>query len=207
MSSGFPVAGLLLAGGRSSRFGEDKAFATLNGTPLINRAVARLGPQVARLAINSNSDPAGFAETGLPVIADPIANYAGPLAGVLAGMIWLRKTAPEIPLLVTAAVDTPFFPENLVESLMTQSGGLSLTMAASESDTHPTFALWPVGLEQDLADYLERGGRKLHDWMGRQEAGICFFPAAEIAGELVDPFFNINRPDQREAAEALLQRG
>ncbi len=207
MASAFPVAGLLLAGGRSSRFGEDKSFAALDGAPLIERAAARLQPQVAKLAINSNSDPAGFAETGLPVIGDPIPGYAGPLAGVLGGLIWLRRTSPEIVALVTAAVDTPFFPDNLVEAMMTQSGGRSLVMAASESGTHPTFALWPVGLEPDLAHYLERGGRKLHDWMARQEAGICFFGAAEIAGELVDPFFNINRPDQRNAAEALLKRG
>ncbi|ODA66011.1 Molybdenum cofactor guanylyltransferase [Methyloligella halotolerans] len=204
--SGHPAAGLLLAGGRSSRFGADKSFATLDGAQLVDRAIARLKPQVARLAINSNGDPAGFAGTGLPVIADPIAGYAGPLAGVLAGLIWLRKTSPEIPALVTAAVDTPFFPETLVETMLSQSRGRSLVMAASESGTHPTFALWPAGLETELADYLERGGRKLHDWMARQEAAICFFPAVEIKGELVDPFFNINRPDQREAAEALLQR-
>ncbi|XSG81666.1 MAG: molybdenum cofactor guanylyltransferase MobA [Methyloligella sp. ZOD6] len=206
MTSRLPVAGLLLAGGRSSRFGTDKSFAALDGVQLVERAITRLGPQVARLAINSNSNPALFAKTGLPTVPDSIGGYAGPLAGVLAGLTWLRREAPEIPVMITAAVDTPFFPENLVEAMLAQSGGRKLTMAASESGTHPTFALWPAALELDLADYLERGGRKLHDWMARQEAAICFFPPVEIAGQPVDPFFNINRPDQLAAAADLLAR-
>lgn len=204
MTAAPSVAGLLLAGGRSSRFGKDKSFARLGGIRLLDRAIARLKPQVALLALNSNSDPGLFAETGLPVLADTLGGYAGPLAGVLAGLDWLGREAPEITALVTAAVDTPFYPENLVEGLVAQGGGHALVMAASDSGTHPTFALWPAALAPELAKYLESGGRKLHDWMARQKAMTAFYPPVEVAGRTVDPFFNINRPDQLQRAEALL---
>ncbi|HWJ19264.1 MAG TPA: molybdenum cofactor guanylyltransferase MobA, partial [Geobacterales bacterium] len=143
------VAGVILAGGLSRRMGGgDKSLRTLNGKPLILRAIERLGGQAGPIALNANGDASRFSAFGLPVIPDATADFAGPLAGVLAGLRWAAEAAPDARFIVTAACDTPFFPSDLVEKLLASTGPTypCIALAASGENAHPVFALWPVAL-------------------------------------------------------------
>ncbi len=199
--------GVILAGGLSSRMGGgDKGLLDLNGTPILTHVIERLEPQTATVAINANGDPARFAATGLPVIPDSISDHPGPLAGVLAGLDWAAEQGAD--LIVTAAADTPFFPCDLVPQLMLAAEGMQhpLALAASrDPDTgklwrQPTFGLWPVALRDDLRAALHDGLRKVVLWTGRHDAGIAEFPIGRV-----DPFFNVNTPDDLAQARALTE--
>ncbi|MEL6958898.1 MAG: molybdenum cofactor guanylyltransferase MobA [Pseudomonadota bacterium] len=185
-------AGVILAGGRGARMGGvQKASLQLGGATLLSRTVDRLEPQVARLAVNANAP----LQTDLPVLSDPVGGYLGPLAGVLAAIDW--ASGHDASHVVTVAVDTPFFPGDLVPRLMlaaeTHADGLSV--AATSDGAHGTFGLWPVALRNDLARYLEDGGRKVTDWTDRHGAAVALFP------DTTPPlFFNINRPADLERA-------
>jgi molybdenum cofactor guanylyltransferase len=211
MSAHEPIIGVLLAGGRSSRFGGgDKCLSPLAGKPLLAHAIERLRPQVETLVLNANGDARRFASFGLPVIADyasaRIGDFAGPLAGVLAGMEWTRAHRPEARFLVTAATDTPFFPPGLVTRLAEAGDGRAFAVAKSESGVHPVFGLWPIALAPALRADLEAGKRKVLDWARAQGAMEVEFTPVTIGGSSVDPFTNINRPEDLARAEALLNK-
>ena len=196
------LAGVLLAGGAARRMGGgDKCLLPLGGRPLLAHVVARAAPQVSRLVLNANGDAARFAAFGLPVAPDGVAGRPGPLAGVLAGLDWAAAHAPECALAVTFAADTPFFPTDLADRLLRARGpGRPLARAASGGRAHPVFGLWPVALRGDLRRALtEEGIRKVDAWTARHGAA-----EAEFAIGRVDPFFNINRPEDLARAEALL---
>jgi molybdopterin-guanine dinucleotide biosynthesis protein A len=196
------VLGVILAGGRATRMGGgDKGLRPLAGRPLLNHVLDRLRPQVAGIALNANGDPTRFADFGLPVIADTLPDWPGPLAGVLAGLDWAAGQGAD--RVVTAAADTPFLPRDLVARLVAASGPSGLALAASRDETgrvhrHPTFGLWPVALRQDLRAALVRGLRKVVLWTDAHGAGTAVFPADPF-----DPFFNVNTPDDLTRAEAL----
>ncbi len=197
-----PIAGVVLAGGRSTRMGgRDKALVTLAGKSLIEHVIDRLRPQVSILALNSNGDPARFTDFGLPVVADTIAGFAGPLAGILTGLLWAQRQRPTPRAIVTAAADTPFFPLDLVEHLAAASASAdAVAVARTSGRLHPVFGCFPLGRADDLADFLRHGdSRKASDWLER----IGFVPVDFVAGEgQYDPFFNINTPADLAAAEA-----
>ena len=206
MSGSGDIFGLMLAGGRSSRMGGgDKSLLPLNGTPLLGRILARLKPQVSRLAINANGDPARFDDFGLPVIADSTASFQGPLAGIEAGLVWAAGQSPAPVWVVSVPGDTPFIPEDLVTRLIGGIGDAPMAVATSGEGLHPVVGLWPVTMAAALADALAAGGRKATDWVKAQGASEVFFDAVEIGGARVDPFFNVNRPDDLDAAAALLK--
>ncbi len=199
------VAGVILAGGLSRRMGGgDKSLLDLDGRPILDRVIARLSTQVDRLALNANGDPARFAGYGLPILPDGIEGYAGPLAGVLAGMDWAAGQG--IDVIVTAAADTPFFPEGLVIRLRdaARDGSTPLAMAVTPRDDgegfdrHPTFGLWDVALREDLRGALRDGLRKVVAWTEPHGCARAIFEAGAV-----DPFFNVNTPDDLEAARAL----
>ncbi len=201
------IAGVILAGGLSRRMGGgDKALRELGGKPLIRRVVARLEPQASPLAINANGEVSRFAAFGLPVIPDATGDFAGPLAGVLAGLRWAAGAAPGARFIATAACDTPFFPENLVQMLIAARGGVypSIVLATSDGQVHPVFGLWPVALADDLAAALEEGTRKVLHWVERHPHFTADFPFASAGGRFVDPFFNANTPEELAEAETLL---
>lgn len=202
------IIGLVLAGGRSSRMGGgDKCLELLGGGLLLSHVIARLRPQVADMVISANGDPARFASFGLPVVADSQPEFAGPLAGVEAGLAWAAANRPEVSWLVTVPSDTPFLPGNLVAHLVAaQSGAGSMVVARSATGVHPVVGLWPVGMAGDLKAALADGFRKVSRWAEMQGAAEALFAPAEIHGRQVDPFFNINRPEDLAAAEALLAR-
>jgi molybdenum cofactor guanylyltransferase len=198
------VVGLLLAGGQSRRMGGgDKALRVLDGIPLLERVVERLRPQVDTLVLNANGDPSRFAAFGLPVVADRVPGFAGPLAGVLAGLDWTAEHRPDCPLVVSVATDAPFLPADLVARLIArlERDGGNLVCAASEGRAHPVFGLWPVRLREDLRRaVVDEGIRKVDQWTSRYRLATVSFAAGPI-----DPFFNANRPEDFATAEALLK--
>jgi molybdopterin-guanine dinucleotide biosynthesis protein A len=203
------VIGVLLAGGQSRRMGGgDKGMLELGGAPLMQRVMERLRPQVSAMVINANGDPARFACFGLPVVADATADFAGPLSGVLAGLDWARANHSGVRFVVTAACDTPFFPQNLVAELVraTYWRYPAIALAASDEGAHPVFGLWPTALADDLRAALAGGVRKVLDWTDKHGARLAKFPPAELPGGCADPFFNINTPDELVKAERLLAR-
>jgi molybdopterin-guanine dinucleotide biosynthesis protein A len=200
------VVGVLLAGGKSSRMGGgDKCLRELGGKPILTRIIERLRPQVSDIVINANGDSSRFAAFGLPVVSDSVAGYQGPLAGVHAALEWVRANRPGIGHVVTVATDTPFFPANLVRRLLDAGGDASaFRIAQSEVGTHPVIGLWPVGLTAALEASLERGERKVTAWTKDHGAVPVFFLPVDVGGRSIDPFFNINAPEDLAAAEALL---
>jgi molybdopterin-guanine dinucleotide biosynthesis protein A len=187
------VAGLVLAGGHGRRMGgRDKAFLPLGGMPLVARAVARLAPQVGAVAISSNRAAAVFAPLGVPVLPDSVG--AGPLAGLLAGLAWARDRG--FASLQTVAVDTPFFPIDLVARLAAAAEG-GVAVARSGGRVHPVFALVPVDLAEDLARHLGDGASlRVGDWLAAQGRAVVDFEG----GGACDPFFNINTQGDLDAA-------
>jgi molybdenum cofactor guanylyltransferase len=202
------VVGVLLAGGRSSRMGGgDKCLLPLGGQPMLAHVIDRLRPQVSDLVINANGDVARFAAFDLPVIEDRLEGHAGPLAGVHAGIEWARSNRPRSRFIVTAATDTPFFPTDIVMRFRAAVGDAEprLIVARSEVGVHPVFALWPLSLGPALEASVKTGMRKVQAWVADHDAEEIYFGAMEIGGGKVDPFFNINRPQDLAEAEALLE--
>ena len=191
--------GVVLAGGLARRMGGgDKARIRVGGATILDRVIARLRPQCSRLILNANAELARFADTGLTVVADSVAEHAGPLAGILAGLDWAADHAPQIEWVVSAPSDCPFLPRDLVARLHRAriEAGATLACARSAEWRHPVVALWPVALRGDLRRALiSEGLRKVDQWAARYSLGIAEWPAVPV-----DPFFNVNTPEQ--AAEA-----
>lgn len=192
------LAGIVLAGGQSQRMGGgDKGLLDLGGRPVIAHAIERLG--CAR-AISANGDPARFAAFGLPVLADTLPGFPGPLAGVLAGMDW--AAAQGFDAIVTAAADTPFFPRDLAARLAAearQSGApvvLASGMTPDGMRRHPVFGFWSCGLRDDLRRALAGGLHKIVLWADGHGAATVEFGGA-------DPFFNINTPRDLAVARGM----
>jgi len=197
-----PIIGVILAGGRAERMGGgDKSLRAVGGKAILARVIERVRPQVDDLVLNANGDPARFAALGLPVVPDSIPDFAGPLAGVLAGLDWAATHHPQVHYIVTVPADGPFVPRDLVrhlaDTLATEDA--ELVTAASGAQTYPVVGLWPVTLRTALHDALTKEGvRKVDAWTRRFRRAIATFP-----GEPVDPFFNANTPEQLAEAERL----
>jgi molybdenum cofactor guanylyltransferase len=187
------IIGWILAGGRSSRFGSDKALVMWQGKTLLSRAIERLRPQVDEVVINTNSDAPEYWAHGLAVVPDHTNGFEGPLAGVLAGLEWAGEHGASH--LATAAVDTPQFPEDFVAFFLKRAG-TKVISAQSATGLHPTFALWPVAAGPALASWLATGqSRRMTDFLRSQS-----FETALFANEgPLDPFFNINTPEDLAA--------
>jgi molybdenum cofactor guanylyltransferase len=197
-----PAVGLLLAGGLSRRMGGgDKCLRPLAGRTILDRIVERVRPQVARLVLNANGDPARFAAYHLPVVADSVEGFAGPLAGVLAGLDWAAANAPDCPWVASVPTDAPFLPADLVARLRAATEeGADMACAASAGQSHPVVGLWPVRLREDLRHALTiEQIHKVDVWTARYRLASVDFP---IVG--IDPFFNTNRPEDLAEAERLL---
>jgi molybdenum cofactor guanylyltransferase len=201
------VVGVLLAGGRSSRMGGgDKCLRALGGSSILAHVIERLKLQVSDIVINANGDAARFARFELPVVADCVAGFAGPLAGIHAGIEWAKANCPGTRYIVTVATDTPFFPTDLVEKFSAElKNHPALLVATSAEGVHPVIGLWPVALARDLENSLEQGMRKVGAFTKQQGAVEVFFPPVNVGGRLIDPFFNINRPEELEEASTLFQ--
>lgn len=197
-----PTLGVILAGGLARRMGGgDKPLRTVGGETILARVIGRLAPDCAGLILNANGDSARFADTGLPVVADTVEGFAGPLAGVLAGLDWAAEHRPEIAWVVTVAADSPFLPRDLVGRLHAarEAAGVPLACAESGGWTHPTNGLWRIDLREDLRHALVvEDLRKIDRWTARHGIAHASWPA-----EPVDPFFNANTPEDVAEAERL----
>ena len=197
-----PTLGLLLAGGLARRMGGgDKPLRTIAGQTILAHVIARLRPQCEALLINANGDPARFGAYGLPVVADNVPDFAGPLAGILAGLDWMAQHRPELGWMVSVAADTPFIPRDLVARLQEARSRADqpLACAASGGWTHPVIGLWPVSLREDLRRALTlEQERKIDRWTARHGVVAVEWPSAPV-----DPFFNANKPEDLAEAERL----
>jgi molybdopterin-guanine dinucleotide biosynthesis protein A len=203
-----PHAGVILAGGLGKRMGGgDKPLLELGGKPMLARVIERLAPQVERIILNANGDPARFAAYGLPIVPDTVPGFAGPLAGILAGMRWSKANLPDARFLLSVAADTPFFPPDLVVRLSEGCGNdeRTIALAASTVGTHPVFGLWPVALADHLEAFLQGGeGGKILTFADRHlRLNVPFDDIVLPDGAAVDPFFNVNTPEDAARAEEI----
>jgi molybdenum cofactor guanylyltransferase len=197
-----PTLGLVLAGGLARRMGGgDKARIVIGGITILQRVLACMTPQCASLLINANGDPARFADARLPVVADSVPDFAGPLAGILAGLDWMAVHAPRCEWLASVPGDCPFLPRDLVARLHAARSAAATPLACAKSGErrHPVIGLWPVGLREDLRRALVAEGlHKIEIWTARHGVAVADWPA-----ERLDPFFNVNTPEDAAAAETL----
>ena len=197
-----PTLGVVLAGGLARRMGGvDKPMQRMGGRSLLERVVERLSPQCDRLILNANGDPSRFAAFGLPVVTDGLADFPGPLAGILAALEWTAASRPDIAWVVSVAADCPFLPGDLVSGLhrARAAENAELAVAASGGQTHPVIGLWNVGLRQALRQALVvEDIRKISRWTARYRLASATWPT-----EPIDPFFNVNTPEDIARAETL----
>jgi molybdenum cofactor guanylyltransferase len=196
------IPGVLLAGGLARRMGGgDKPMRQIGGRTILARVIARLKPQCDELILNANGDPARFASFALPVIADTVENFPGPLAGILAALDWAAANRPEISLVLSAAADCPFLPRNLVSRLhqaLVQENA-QLAVAASNGQSHPVIGLWRVALRDELRHALvQENIKQVSRWTARYKLATVTWPTTPL-----DPFFNANTMDDIADAERL----
>jgi molybdopterin-guanine dinucleotide biosynthesis protein A len=194
--------GVVLAGGLARRMGGgDKARIRIAGKSILERVLARLTPQCAAVILNANGDPARFADAGLPVVADTVPDFAGPLAGILAGLDWAAGHAPAVADVVSVPGDCPFLPADLVARLAAErrAAGRALACARSGEWRHPVVGLWPVALRDELRRALiEEHLHKIEAWTARHGVAVADWPATPV-----DPFFNVNTPEDAAEAERI----
>jgi len=197
------IAGVLLAGGQSRRFGGgDKCLQVLGGKTLLERVARNAMPQVGSLILNANGDTDRFPNLGMPVLKDTIDGFVGPLGGVLSAVDFVAKHVPQARWVATFATDAPFVPINWVSRVM---GAITredarMGTAASNGRTHPVFGVWPVDLRFELRKAVEEEEiRKVDAWTSRYKLATVNFEAGDV-----DPFFNINTPDDLTEAEEIL---
>lgn len=196
---------VILAGGRSSRMGGgDKSLLELRGRPIIAHVIERLKGGSDFIAINANGDAERFAGFDLPVLPDPTQSFDGPLAGIWVGLSWAGMLGASH--LLTVSGDTPFFPTDLRARLTPTADDQTISVAASASGIHPTFALWPTALCPDLVDHLAAGQRRVSAFIARHPSIAVTFPDIDADGEQVDPFLNINTPEDLALARRLAER-
>ncbi len=192
--------GLVLAGGLARRMGGgDKALIEIGGRTILDRVLETITPQCDGVILNANGDPARFAQFGLPIVPDDIPDFAGPLAGILAGLDWAATHRPDIEWMASVPGDCPFLPSDLVGRLHAAriAAGTTLACAKSGDWRHPVAGLWPVGLRADLRRALvDEDLHKIEVWTARHGIAIAEWP-----DQPVDPFFNVNTPEDRARAD------
>lgn len=201
MTNSHDAVGVILAGGLAKRMGGgDKSMKTIDGRTILDHVVSRFRPQCDELLLNANGDPQRFAAFGLPVIADSVADYPGPLAGILAALDWTAKHRPDARWVASAPSDCPFLPRDLVARLHAACAQADATLVVAESggQRHPVMGLWRVDVRDELRQALLSGVRKIQAWTARYPIAVAVW-----ANETVDPFFNVNTADDLAEAERL----
>jgi molybdopterin-guanine dinucleotide biosynthesis protein A len=202
MTASAKPLGLVLAGGLARRMGGgDKARIRIGGATILERVLKHFQPQCAAVILNANGDPARFADTGLTVVPDSVPDFAGPLAGILAGLDWAAAHRPDLADVASVPGDCPFLPGDLVARLSAAraAAGVPLACARSGDWRHPVVGLWRVALRDDLRHALiEQDLRKIEIWTARHGVAVADWPDAPV-----DPFFNVNTPEDAAAAEQM----
>ncbi len=194
--------GLVIAGGLASRMGGgDKSLIRIGGKTILERLLKRLAPQCGRVIINANGDASRFAFTGLPVVPDDVPDFAGPLAGILAGLDWAAKNTPETAYVASVPGDIPFLPHDLIARLQAARAKARQPLACARSGEwrHPAAGLWPVSLRHDLRQaVMVEDIHRMEAWTARHGIAIAEWPDAPV-----DPFFNVNTPEDAARANEL----
>ncbi len=194
--------GLVLAGGLARRMGGgDKALIDIGGRTILSRVLETFAPQCEAVILNANGDPKRFASYGLPVVPDDIPDFAGPLAGILAGLDWMAEHRSDLQWMVSVPGDCPFLPSDLVARLHAAraAAGTPLACAKSGEWRHPVAGLWNVSLRADLRRaMIDEDLHKIEIWTGRHGIAI-----AEWSDRPFDPFFNVNTPEERARANEI----
>lgn len=192
------TVGVILAGGLARRLGGgDKVLRQVGGRAILDWQIERLAPQVLRIILNANGDPGRLARPGLTIVADTVAGTPGPLAGVLAALEWTAASAPDATRVVTVPGDAPFIPADLAARLHAAGGDRSPAHASSAGRTHPVIAMWPVAIRHALRDAIVRQGvRKVGAFLHEHGSVAVDWPAVPV-----DPFFNVNTPDDLQRAD------
>lgn len=194
--------GLILAGGQARRMGGvAKPLIEVGGAPILEHVVRRLAPQCVRLALNANADPEQFAHFHLPIVPDEVEGFAGPLAGVLAGLDHVAANFPDVRLVLSIPADTPFAPQDLAQrlSLARAEAKAEIAVAVSGGRVHHAVALWPVALREKLRHALVKEDlRKVSGFIERHANTRVEWSEAPY-----DPFFNVNRPEDVAEAERI----
>ncbi|HEX2841447.1 molybdenum cofactor guanylyltransferase MobA [Hyphomicrobium sp.] len=202
------IAGVVLAGGLSRRMGgRDKALLNVAGRPLIQRVAEGLGPQVGPLIVNANGDPSRFAFLGHPVVPDETADFPGPLAGVVAALHWFARHQRGTRAVASVSADAPFVPADLVRRLdeaLTRHPEARVAVAQSQGRRHHVIGLWRIEAAATIEKALARGERKVETMVDALGAVAIPFPDLDIGGQTIDPFFNVNTPEDLAVAERAL---
>jgi molybdenum cofactor guanylyltransferase len=206
------ITATILAGGLSRRMfasansSGDKGLLPLGTDTMIGQVIAAIRPQVAAIVLNANGDPARFASLSLPVVADPIEGFVGPLAGVLAGMRWTQQSHPQATHTLSVSSDAPFLPPDLVNRLQAAVAATPTKIAIAQSgdEVHPVIGLWPVELADDLEAELRAGVRKVLRWTDKHGTVPVAFPFTRHGNRDIDPFFNANTPEELDEARRIL---
>jgi molybdopterin-guanine dinucleotide biosynthesis protein A len=197
-----PTLGLVLAGGLARRMGGgDKAVLKIGGKTILERTLSRFRPQCTGLVLNVNGDPKRFESFNLPVVADEVPDFAGPLAGILAGLDWAAHDHPKIEFIASVPGDCPFLPRDLVPRLHVARVEQKKPLACARSGEwrHPVAGIWPISLRDDLRRALIKEGlHKIEIWTGRH--GVA---TADWFDQPFDPFFNVNTPEDLARAEEI----
>ena len=200
-----PTLGLVLAGGRASRMGGgDKTLLKVGGATILARVLTRIRPHCTSIVLNANGDASRFSAFGLPLVADEVPDFAGPLAGILAGLEWAAREHPKIEWIASVPGDCPFLPRDLIPRLheVRFSEGKILACARSGEWRHPVVALWPVALRIDLRRALfDEDLHKIELFTGRYGVAVAEWPDRPI-----DPFMNVNTPEDLAAAAHIAAR-
>ncbi|MDI7863849.1 molybdenum cofactor guanylyltransferase MobA [Rhizobiaceae bacterium n13] len=202
-TSRFPA--VILAGGRSSRMGANKALVPFGRQPLLDHIIDRLRLQVSAIVINAV--PGWAEDRGFPVVPDSLPDQPGPLAGVLAGLRHARSAYPDVTHLLSVPADSPFFPADLAARLSQVLDDTdTIAIAASDGREHPVFGLWPVSIADDLAAWLaQEENRRVRSFLARHRLREVLFPLIDTPHGPLDPFFNINTPDDLSRARLFLE--
>ena len=202
------ITAVLLAGGQAKRMGGgDKCLLELAGSPMLTWVIQRIETQTKSLILNANGNIERFALFGHPVIKDTIEGHPGPLAGILAGMRWAEKNAPQTTHIVTIPTDAPFLPSDLITRLNAASTTPKneIVLANSHGRTHPVIGLWPVTLAPELNEAIQIGVRKVMDWVENYPVVTVEFADVKIGNREIDPFFNTNTPEHLQEARLILE--
>ncbi len=197
---------MIIAGGLSSRMGQDKSSLPLGALSMIERIIERLKPQVSHIAVNTNAVPPLLLPEGIPAFPDSVAGRLGPLAGVLSALRQTGSTHPESQAVITVPTDTPFFPKDLVSRLAAaRTRPDQIAIAHTNGTMHPIFGLWPVSIADDLEGFLlSDDKRRVRSFILRHPMVSVDFPVIETSAGPFDSFYNINTPADHAEAERWL---
>ena len=198
------MLGAILAGGQSKTMGEDKLFLELNNKKLIEHTIDKVKKYLKKVIIITNQDNEFFSKNNLITVKDCIEGQLGPLVGILTAMKWAKENLNKCSWIATFPCDTPFFPESIIKSFISESEKKEslILCASSHGRKHNIFGLWSLDLYDKLKDDLiNKKVRKVQDWTEKNKIKNLEFEFKDY-----DPFFNINTQEDLEFAKKLSKK-